>query len=320
MLIDLTDLPWTLIGWVPNTPAWLRSGGQDPTAADPNYRKFQCTPEIPAHLPGSVQDDLLRAGLLPDWNVGLNAPLCEWVEHRHWEYRCQVTVPSAWEGSRILLCADGLDYSGQVMVDGRTVAHFSGMLMPHEFDLTKALKAGRTHRLSLIFDQAPHEQGQIGFTSQSHIFKSRFNYGWDWVVRLVPLGIWDRLALRKVGPARLHGCLPDARYDVGYRQGEPLLPPGRGGPQHGGHGLPHRRPRRGPGAVRRASRSADDELLPCAFSPGRAETQISLGDESSPSQPWWPNGLGAQKLYEVTVDIETLSGQVLDSWQRARGL
>ena len=62
-------------------------------------------------------------------------------------------------------------------------------------------------------------KGQIGYTSQSHIFKSRFNYGWDWVVRLVPLGIWDRLYLRRVGPARLHGCLPDARYDAATGQG-----------------------------------------------------------------------------------------------------
>ncbi len=310
MLIDLTDLPWTLIGWVPNTPAWLRSGGQDPTAADTNYRKFQCTPEVPAHIPGSVQDDLLRAGLLPDWNVGLNAPLCEWVEHRHWEYRCQVTVPSAWEGSRILLCADGLDYSGQVMVDGRTVAHFSGMLMPHEFDLTKALKAGRTHCLSLIFDQAPHEQGQIGFTSQSHIFKSRFNYGWDWVVRLVPLGIWDRLALRKVGPARLHGCLPDARYDVATGKGSLSFRLDVEAPNTAAMAC-HVVVRDAPGA---SDAPLIDEILPCAFAPGRAETQVFLGDELA-VQPWWPNGLGAQKLYEVTVDIETLSGQVLDSWQ-----
>ena len=136
--------------------------------------------------------------------------------------------------------------------------------MPHEFDLTKALKAGRTHRLSLIFDQAPHEQGQIGFTSQSHIFKSRFNYGWDWVVRLVPLGIWDRLALRRVGPARLHGCLPDARYDVGTGQGEPVLPPGCGGPQHGGHGLPRRCPRRS-GRVRRATYRRNTPLRLCSW-------------------------------------------------------
>ena len=50
-----------------------------------------------------------------------------------------------------MLRAEGLDYSGQVMVDGRAVGQFSGMFIPHEFDLTKALKAGRTHRLSIIF-------------------------------------------------------------------------------------------------------------------------------------------------------------------------
>jgi len=57
MLIDLTTLPWTLIGWSPNTPAWLRSGGQDPTRA--RWRLSQVPVHAPscrpAQLRGSVQ-------------------------------------------------------------------------------------------------------------------------------------------------------------------------------------------------------------------------------------------------------------------------
>ncbi|MHB1357138.1 MAG: glycosyl hydrolase 2 galactose-binding domain-containing protein [Anaerolineae bacterium] len=171
MQLNLTNWAWTCIGWLPNTWAWM---GQ---RQEVDLRRYQCTPEIPALLPGSVQDDLLRAGLIPDWNVGLNSLQCEWVEHRHWEYRCQVKVPADCAGKRVILHAEGLDYSGFVLVDGQEVSTFSGMHIPHEFDLTKSLTLGVEHRLSLVFTEAPHEQGQIGYTSRSHYFKSRFNYG-----------------------------------------------------------------------------------------------------------------------------------------------
>ena len=193
MKLDLSAQSWTLVGWVPFTWTWLASSGQDITSPTADLRKHQCTPEIPTQIPGSVQDDLLRAGLLPDWNAGLNAPLCEWVEHRHWEYRCALEVPAEWTGQRIILRAEALDYVGHILVDGKVVASFEGMLMPHEFDLTQALKPGARQHLSILFEEAPHEQGQIGYTSRSHFFKSRYAYGWDWCPRMVPLGIWDKL-------------------------------------------------------------------------------------------------------------------------------
>ena len=305
MQLDLTSLTWKLVGWQPHTMAWQAASGQDVTVFSAELAKFQCTPEIPAQVPGAVQEDLLRAGLLLDWNVGLNAPLCEWVEHRHWEYRCQVEVPAAWEGQRILLRAEGLDYAGQVLVDGRVVSAFRGMLMPHEFDLTRALKPGKSHLLSILFEEAPHEQGQIGYTSRSHYFKARFAYQWDWCPRLVPLGIWDRLALIAVGPVRLHGCLPYAHYDVASGEGTLSF---RIDVQASA-----------PAAlachvvVRDGDEVLTDELFPCAFGPGRSETQLALS-KALAAQPWWPNGLGEQKLYAVTLDIETLAGTVLDTW------
>jgi len=183
MQIDLTKHAWTLQGWLPNTWAWTATQ----SAAD--LRRYQCTPEVSAVVPGSVQDDLLAAGLLPDWHVAQNSLQCEWVEHRHWEYATKVELPADWSGKKAILHAEGLDYAGYVLVDGAEVAQFSGSHHPHEFDMTSALADGGVHRLSIIFTEAPHEQPQIGYTSRSRYFKSRFNYGWDWCVRLVPLGI-----------------------------------------------------------------------------------------------------------------------------------
>ena len=306
MELDLSNQSWTLVGWLPFTWAWLATSGQDITSPTADFRKHQCTPEIPAQIPGSVQDDLLRAGLIPDWNVGLNALLCEWVEHRHWEYRCALEVPAEWAGQRIILRAEGLDYAGHVLVDGKALSSFEGMLMPHEFDLTQALKPGERQHLSILFEEAPHEQGQIGYTSHSHFFKSRYAYGWDWCPRMVPLGIWDKLTLMTVGPTRLHDCLPYAQYDVAAGKGNLSLRLDVETPEPVALLCRVR--------VEDGERLLREEVLSCAFGPGRSETQLALSEPLT-VEPWWPNGLGPQKLYRLSVQIETPSGEVLDGWR-----
>ncbi len=303
MKLDLTQLDWSLVGWYPYTWAWLAESRRDWYLAD--QRTHQCTPVIPAKLPGSVQDDLLRAGLIPDWNVAINPPLCEWVEHRHWEYFTHVTIPADWQGQRLILRADGLDYAGHILVDGQSVASFQGMMTPHEFDLSAHLQPGATQRLSIIFTEAPHEQGQIGYTSRSHLFKARYAYMWDWCPRLVPLGIWDQLALIAEGPTRLLGCLPYARYDAASKSGSLALRLEMEAPA--------------PSVVTCRARLLDGDRVvhesaqACALAPGRNEARLTVA-ESLAIEPWYPNGLGAQKLYTLEVQIESAS-VVVGAWR-----
>ena len=71
------------------------------------------------------QGDILRqgdAGLIPDWNIGLNARHCEWVENRHWVYRA--ALPDDWfkTGRLFRLRCLGLDYCGLIRLNGADVA------------------------------------------------------------------------------------------------------------------------------------------------------------------------------------------------------
>src|SRR5581483_10588201 len=86
-------------------------------------------------------------------------------------------------------------------------------LVRHRFDLGAALADGKPHRLSVMFDEPPREQGQIGYTSRTTHFKPRFSYSWDWMPRIVPVGVWDSLRL-VVGQiagdvVRVHSTLDD---------------------------------------------------------------------------------------------------------------
>ena len=48
--------------------------------------------DLPVTVPGSVQKALLDAGVIKDWNTGLNSLECEWIENRHWIF--STTIPA----------------------------------------------------------------------------------------------------------------------------------------------------------------------------------------------------------------------------------
>jgi len=189
---DLSKLRWRLAGFMPygwhcaNFPAIVplpRIGVAGTEVA-----------AIPARVPGSVQGALREAGVIPDWNVGLDSRESEWVESRHWVY--ETYLPDEWfaAGQSFRLVCLGLDYSGWVVLNGRVVGEFRGSLVPHTFDLT-GLLAPSGNRLQIAFDCPPRWLGQLGYTSRMKEWKPRFNYGWDWTCRLVQIGIWDDICL-----------------------------------------------------------------------------------------------------------------------------
>ncbi len=276
MKIDLADRGWQLRGWRPF--AW-----QMRTSMEIGFDFHSDIPALPAAVPGSVQSALLAAGWLKDWNTGLNALDCEWVEHRHWEFFTDIAAGEIPQGKRVFLCAEGLDYSGWILLDGRVAAAFGGALMRHRIELPEGLSDGRPHVLSILFDLPPPEQGQIGFTSESRYFKPRYNYGWDWCPRLVPVGISDALTLeagvREVELRRASAHLADDLL-TGTIEAVVVC---------------------GPETQRidvRLGRGGRDVFREC-FILNRGENRI--GFDVPHAEAWWPNGEGGQPLYELVL-------------------
>ncbi len=290
--LELSALDWQLRGWRPFQ--WHL----DKAAETAGGGKAEVGP-VPARVPGSVQQALREAGILPDWHVGLNSRACEWVEHRHWDFTAAVPAGLAARGQRLVLEADGLDYSGWVLIDDRQVAPFAGALRPHRFDLTGRLDDGQPHRLSLVFAEPPREQGQFGYTSRSRHFKPRYPYSWDWCPRVVPIGAWEGLRLRwglaaAVEVASLRTFLAEdlrgGRVEAELDGDEP--------PTGARCSLVVRD---GPRVLGRAE---------AALAAGRTRLAVEdLGVE-----PWWPNGHGPPRTYSV--QIEASAGE--QTWRRQR--
>lgn len=195
---DLSAVSWTLTGYNPNYH--LLEGSWE----FPNPVVVFVEP-VPALVPGSVQEALRAAGILPDWNVGRNALLAEWVENRDWAFK--TTLPKSWfrpEHSAVLHC-EGLDCAGLVKLDGHVIGEFADCNVPHRFDLGELIDGARDHQLEIVFQAArlPRWLGQVGYTSQITEQKTRFHYTWDWCPRVVQIGIWDRIWLEVASGSRI---------------------------------------------------------------------------------------------------------------------
>lgn len=149
---------------------------------------------IVANVPGSVQKALLDNGLIEDWNYGRNAEKIEWIEHRNWVFSTE--IPDNWidMGKLTNIQFHGLDDNGTVFLNGKLVGNFDNTFVPYTFNVTELLKE-HNNVLTVVFDLPPRYLGQIGFTSKIKDWKPRFYYGWDWMPRIVQIGIWDKVLL-----------------------------------------------------------------------------------------------------------------------------
>ena len=295
---DLSRLAWTLSGHTPYL--WrLERGADAPAGAVPTSADVR---PIPARVPGSVQASLRDAGIIPDWNMGKNSRACEWVENRHWIYRAD--IPDGWlmPGTTFRLNCRGLDYSGWILVNGREVAEFRGSHVPHVVDLTPHLKdCGNV--LEVAFDLPPRWLGQFGYTSRMTEWKPRFNYTWDWVSRLVQIGIWDSITLEATDGNQIQDLRCATDVDLSTGRGEVVL-----------HGRAV-----GERAVRLCVRldHAGRTVAEADFAAAELAEGITWDDLTV--DLWWPNLLGEQPLYELTCRLVDDCGEVLDRASRRVG-
>jgi beta-mannosidase len=291
---DLSKLEWTLAGWIPYEPLLV-------PRPEMNLDASAETPAVPARVPGSVQRSLCDAGVIPDWNLGINYRQCEWVENRHWSYEAH--IPDEWlePGKQIRLKCLGLDYAGWVMLNGQTVGEFRGTHAPYTFDLTGRF-AETGNVLRILFDVPPRWLGQFGYTSKMREWKVRFNYSWDWTARLVQIGIWDDISIESWDGGEIAGfrCYTDTDADSSTGQ---LVCAGQAS---------------GAAVVRVSISSGQTEIahkVVCVdeFN-GRG---VELAD--LPVELWWPNLEGDQPLYDVQARLLDESGNEIDAVSRRVG-
>jgi beta-mannosidase len=140
--------------------------------------------------------------------------------------------------------------------------------------------------------------------SQGYVRKMQCNYGWDWAPRLITCGIWKSIRLVAFSVARIDSVsIRQAHAKNAVRLSVDI------DAQRVGAAV----------VSARARVSLDGEKIASATT---GVLQAGATAELTVRAPrlWWPNGMGAQPLYDVTVELLDGAGHVLDTCSKRIGL
>ena len=246
-----------------------------------------------AHVPGSVYADLMADGTMPNpfWREN-ELDAFERMK-KDYVYQRTFTVSEAQLAhAHVELVCEGLDTLAHVSLNGREIAFADNMHITWVWDVKEQLHAGE-NTLEIRFDspilycakkaeEAPGWESSDATPGFRHLRKAHCMFGWDWGPRLPDAGIWRPIFLRTWDTVRLENALMlqahhDGVVDVTIR------------PEIAGES-----------AWSAEITAPDGEVLTLPETTA-AEQVITIEHP----QLWWPNGLGKQPLYRVTVRLAT---------------
>ena len=266
-----------------------------------------------ASVPGTVYQDLIACGRIPDPFVGLHEAQVQWVADAAWCYRCEFELPAADRRTHLALAFDGLDTFAQVWLNGEPILASDNMFVPARVDVGARLRDGH-NTLWIRFDsalqrgralEALHGKRALwnGDSSRLYVRKAGYHYGWDWGPVLLTAGPWKAITLQAFdariaevhSPVWLADDFSRARLDVHTTlDGD-------------ARGL----------VLRQLLRDARGQVVAEVEAP--ASTSMTQSIAVDRPELWWPAGHGAQPLYELTTELRD-GATVMASQQRRLGL
>lgn len=246
-----------------------------------------------AHVPGSVYADLMADGTMPDpfWREN-ELDAFERMKKDYVYQRTFTVTEAQLAHAHVELVCEGLDTLAHVSLNGREIAFADNMHITWVWDVKEQLHAGE-NTLEIRFDspilycakkaeEAPGWESSDATPGFRHLRKAHCMFGWDWGPRLPDAGIWRPIFLRTWDAARLENALMlqahhDGVVDVTIR------------PEIAGES-----------AWSAEITAPDGEVLTL---PETTATEQVVRIKNP--QLWWPNGLGKQPLYRVTVRLAT---------------
>ncbi|NLA59113.1 MAG: glycoside hydrolase family 2 [Firmicutes bacterium] len=254
---------------------------------------------IEAEVPGNVELDLVRAGVIEDPFIGLNSRELRPYEFYQWWYEREFVVPSDWKGRDFELVFHGLDTIATIWLNGQRIGDTRNMLIRHRFRVTEYLKYGESNHIAVRISSPINAARQYQYEPITWSWEDRGEvlwirkaghmYGWDIAPRIVSAGIWRPVEIVERPVNDIESLyywthhVGDEKATVGvyyqFRTDTPFL-----------NGL----------SLRFRGRCGDAEFTlekPVEFIAGRLLIEVHR------PQLWWPKGYGEPNLYTVTCEL-----------------
>ena len=179
--------------------SWLLSGN-----VQEGFDNGAVIDSIEATVPGCVQLDLSRAGILPsDLFMGENIKATEKFENWEWTYSRKFAAPK--ERENVFLVFEGVDCVAEYFLNGVKFGESQNMFIAHEFEIGKYLCDGENEIAVHIFSPTVTANKMScdissyltwdGFAADTLLRRAPHSYGWDIMPRAVTAGLWREVRL-----------------------------------------------------------------------------------------------------------------------------
>jgi len=271
-----------------------------------------------ATVPGCVHTDLLAAGKISDPFFRDHEKDLQWIGQTAWRFRRSFDVPGEMlNRHRVRLRCAGLDTLAIVSINGQELGRTDNMFRTWEFDVKSTLRPGANQIEIAFASPLPLMKKQqsarplfewIGShepAGRAWVRKEPCNFGWDWGPVLITCGIWRDIALEAFDHVRIEELLVQQDHSVA---GKVVL--GIETKTEIASAIPLQ-------AIVSVSRAGKTLQVPAvALEHGAWQATVEINDP----ELWWPAGMGAQPLYEVTVELRDDQGATIDRAVRRIGL
>lgn len=277
-----------------------------------------------ARVPGTVHQDLLDHGRLPDPFYGMNEQKVQWVEKEDWLYRTVFTVTAdQLKSDAAWLTFEGLDTYADVYLNGSLLLKADNMFVDHKLAVKDVLREGE-NRLMIRFrspvEETAPQWDTDGFNYPAdndhsekrmsvYTRKAPYSYGWDWGIRLATSGIWR--------PVKLTFCNGAAIDDFFVRQQEVTVQVAKVDNQLEINNVTTTPKEAQVKVVYAYGEQADTLTRTVVLQPGK--NSLSMPAWIEKPHLWMPNGWGDPVLYTFTATV-SVDGKEVASREEAIGL
>lgn len=264
-----------------------------------------------ATVPGTVHTDLFNNKKISDPFYRLNEKDLQWIDKEDWEYKTVFTVNDDQKKyDRLLLVFEGLDTYADIYLNGQKVLVADNMFRTWKADIKKYLKPGE-NELKVYF-HSPIKTGEALYASlpfrvpvsdndqaspKVSVFtrKAGYHYGWDWGPRFVTSGIWRPVYLQSENENSIEELFVKQKRLTPERANLEAQLSVQSSKKE----------------VRELQLFVNGSTIPVYSKLVNIEKGVTrLVCSFSLIRPklWWPNGYGAQNLYNFKADLKALSG------------
>ena len=280
-----------------------------------------------ATVPGSVYNDLIKAGRMEDPYYRDNEDAALEMMKNDFVYTgtFAADMNEVNNSDEVLLRFNGLDTLADVFLNGQKLGSTHNMHRVWDFSVKDYLKAigneimitfhSPVEFIAEEFEKDPailgSEDAMRGFPK---IRKGHYMFGWDWGPRLPDAGIWREVELLSVKKAKLDSVYINQKFNSDLSKvtlNINIKVEDRKSNEYDAYK---------PLAWVKVLDPSGNKLYEKANIKLDFDKANKISLDIVKPKLWWPNGLGEQPLYTVILELVDETGNVLDDWNKRIGL